>query len=303
MVVTMGKKNKLRSLQSPRTGYIMMIPATILLLLTQLYPFFYGLGMSFTNYNLLTIKKTRIIGLENYAKILFEDPEFWHIFLFSLVYTLSIVIFSYIFGFLIALLLNKPMKGRGIFRAIILIPWVISTAIMASNWKWLLNDEFGLVNGVLQSLGVISKPIRFFATAGWARFSVCAIGVWRNLPFMAITLLAGLQGIPNELYEAAIVDGATKWQSFWKITIPYMRSTTLISTTLLFIWAFNGFENIYLLTDGGPVNSTMVVPIYAFKMAFNSSRMGYASALSILLMVIMVIVSLVRMKLSKNQDI
>jgi ABC-type sugar transport system permease subunit len=259
--------------------------------------------MSFTNYNLLTIKKTRIIGLENYAKILFEDPEFWHIFLFSLVYTLSIVIFSYIFGFLIALLLNKPMKGRGIFRAIILIPWVISTAIMASNWKWLLNDEFGLVNGVLQSLGVISKPIRFFATAGWARFSVCAIGVWRNLPFMAITLLAGLQGIPNELYEAAIVDGATKWQSFWKITIPYMRSTTLISTTLLFIWAFNGFENIYLLTDGGPVNSTMVVPIYAFKMAFNSSRMGYASALSILLMVIMVIVSLVRMKLSKNQDI
>ncbi|MDD4850621.1 MAG: sugar ABC transporter permease [Gemmiger sp.] len=287
---------------SPRMGYIMLLPAALLLIVTQIYPFFYGVGMSFTDYSLLTANAPDFIGLGNYIKIFTSDPDFYKILGFSFVYTLSIVVFSYVVGMALALLLNRPIRGRAAFRAIVLIPWVISSSIMATNWKWLMNDQFGFINGLLQSMGLIDEPIRFFATAGWAQFSVTLIGIWRNIPFMAITLLSGLQSIPSDLYDASRVDGANKVQTFFRITLPSLRGVTLVSTTLMFIWAFNGFENIYLLTDGGPLNATMVVPIYAYKTAFNSSKMGYASALSVVLMAIMVIFSIIRMKLNERAE-
>ena len=299
------KENRLgarRALRPPRVEYIMLLPALLLLLVTQIYPFFYGIGISFTNYSLLSSKAPKFIGLKNYIDIFTGDEKFYGVLIFSFIYTLSIVIFSYVIGMVLALLLNRPIRGRGLFRAVVLIPWVISAAIMATNWKWLLNDRYGLINGILTGIGLVDKPVQFFATAGWARFTVTAIGVWRNIPFMAITLLSGLQSISTEMYEASTVDGAGKIQTFFRITLPSLRGVTLISTTLMFIWAFNGFENIYLLTDGGPLNATAVVPIYAFKTAFNSSKMGYAAALSVILMTIMVIFSTIRMKINEKAE-
>lgn len=298
----MHAKRKKGRYGSPLTGYLMLIPAVLLIMLTQLYPFLYGLGLSFTDYNLINPRGPRFIGLQNFADILTKDTTFWNVIGFSIIYTLGIVVFSYLLGLILAMLLNRPIRFRGFFRAIVLIPWVISSMVMASNWLWLLNDRFGFINQILQRIGLTQKPILFLATAGMARFTVTAIGVWRNLPFMTVTLLAGLQGVPADLYEAAKIDGAGPLQTFRYITLPMIRGVTLISTTLMFIWAFNGFENIFLLTEGGPVGATMVVPIYAYQTAFMRSQMGYASALSVVLMVIMLIFSAIRLRLNKESQ-
>jgi multiple sugar transport system permease protein len=240
------------------------------------------------------------IGLKNYITILTQDSSFYSIIGFSFIYTFANVIFSYLLGLVFALLLNRSFKGRGIMRAILLIPWVISAMVMASNWLWLMNDKYGFINNFLMKLHLINEPILFFASRHMARFSVCMISVWRNLPFMAITLLAGLQGLDTTLYEAAKIDGASTIQSFRYITLPGIKQVTTMSTTLLFIWSFNGFENIYLLTEGGPIDATMVIPIYAYQMAFFRSKFGYSAALSVILMIIMILFSSVRLKITKQ---
>ena len=263
----MQKKKK-----SKRLGYLMLLPALAVILLIQIYPFLDGFKLSFTNSNLLSPGKEKFIGLQNYIDILTKDKEFYSSLAFSFIYAISIVIFSYILGMLIAALLNMNMKGRGIYRAVILMPWVIAPMVMAANWLWLLNDQFGLINHVLMELKIIEKPILFLTTRYMSRFTVTMIGVWKNLPFMTITLLAGMQGIPGELYEAARIDGGGKIKSFLYITLPSLRSVSKVSVTLLLIWAFNGFENIFLLTEGGPSGNTMVLPIYAYNTAFFRSK-------------------------------
>lgn len=272
---------------SKRFGYVMLLPALVMILLTQIYPFFYGIGMSFTNYNLLKPGATRFVGLANFTQAFGADRYFYPTMLFTLIYALSLVLFSYLFGLFTANLLNKNLRMRGIFRTIILLPWVISPMVMATNWMWLMNDQFGLINKTLINLGLIEKPILFLASKEMARFTVILVGTWKNIPFMTITLLAGMQGISSDLYEAARIDGASNTQSFFKITLPMIKPVAMVSTTLLFIWAFNGFENIFLLTEGGPANATMVLPIYAYTAAFVRSQMGYAASLSVIMLVIM----------------
>jgi ABC-type sugar transport system permease subunit len=278
----------------------MLVPATVLILLTQIYPFFYGLYISLTDYNLLSRRGPRFIGLKNFIEILTHDTEFYDVIGFSFIYTFGIVVFSYLIGLFLAILLNQNIKGKGLFRAFILVPWVISSMVMATNWLWILNDRYGLINKIMMNMGLINKPVLFLATRWMARFTVTAVAVWRNLPFMTITLLAGLQQVPTEMYEASKIDGANKFQAFCMITLPMIKNVTLIATTLMFIWAFNGFDNIYLLTEGGPVGATMVVPIYSYQTAFYRSLMGYASALSVILLVIMLIFSYIRLRLNKN---
>ena len=280
----------------------MLLPALVIILVIQIYPFLSGVRMSLTNYNLLKPGKEKFIGLQNYAELLTEDKTFFGALGFSFLYGVSIVIFSYILGLLIAALLNMKMKGRGIYRAVVLMPWVIAPMVMAANWLWLLNDQFGLINHVLVSLGILKKPILFLTTKYMTRFTVIMIGVWKNLPFMTITLLAGMQGISSDLYEAARIDGAGKIQNFFYITLPCLRSVSKVSVTLLLIWAFNGFENIFLLTEGGPNGYTMVLPIYAYNLAFFRSRMGYASAASVMMLLCMVILTLINQKFSREAE-
>jgi multiple sugar transport system permease protein len=283
-------------------GFWLLSPTLLLLLLTQGYPFFYGIWLSFTDYFLLSMNAPSFIGLQNYVKILTQDSSFYPILGFSLIYTFANVIFSYVLGLMFALLLNRSFKGRGIMRAILLVPWVISAMVMASNWLWLMNDKYGFINTFLMKSHIIKEPILFFASRNMARFSVCMISVWRNIPFMSITLLAGLQGLDTNLYEASRIDGASWIQSFFYITLPGIKQVTAMSTTLMFIWSFNGFENIYLLTEGGPVDATMVIPIYAYQMAFFRSKLGYSAALSVLLMIIMILFSTLRLKFSKQDN-
>ena len=293
------QKNRHR-FASKRLGYCMLVPALALIGLTQIYPFLYGVLMSVTDYNLLRPKNTSFIGLGNFVELFTSDKTFYATLWFTFAYAVSIVVFSYLVGLLTAVLLNKKLRGRSLYRTIILLPWVIAPMVMATNWLWLLNDQFGLVNRVLVRLGIVQEPILFLSTKPMARVTVILVGVWKNIPFMTITLLAGMQSINADLYEAARIDGANGIKSFWHITLPLIQPVAVVSVTLLLIWAFNGFENVYLLTEGGPASATMLMSIYAYNTAFLRSQMGYASAISVTMLVIMMGLCLAYQRVSRQ---
>ncbi|NLC27479.1 MAG: sugar ABC transporter permease, partial [Campylobacteraceae bacterium] len=196
---------------------------------------------------------------------------------------------NYFLGLAFALLLNRDIKFRGLFRALILIPWIIPPAVAATCWQWLLSDQFGLINNILKNLHITDKSVLVLADQQLARGTVILTSAWKSFPFMMITLLSGLQTIPDDLYEAASIDGASAWQQFRAITMPMLQSVTIVCTTLMFIWTFNNFENIYLLTQGGPNKATYVLSIFTYYTAFMRSNIGYASAISIVLLISLLI--------------
>lgn len=281
----------------------MLLPATLLICLISVYPLVRGVMMSFMNYNLLKPDKIGFNGVDNYVRLFTRDKEFWGVLGFTFTYTLSVVVIAYVMGLVFAMLLNRDIKFRGLFRALILIPWIIPGAVAATTWQWVLNDQFGLVNNVLQQLHIIDKPILFLADKTITRLTVIWTGAWKSFPFMMITLLAGLQTIPDDLYEAAEIDGAGFWQRFAHVTMPMLKNVTATCTTLMFIWTFNSFDSIYLLTKGGPNNATYVLSIFTYYTAFMRSNLGYAAAISsILLLVLLVFITIYLSLLNRERD-
>jgi ABC-type sugar transport system permease subunit len=253
-------------------------------------------------YSIKRSRNARFNGLENYIRILTTDAEFYSTLTFSFFSAFAVVIIAYVLGMCFALLLNRDIKYRSFFRAMILIPWIIPPVVAATNWTWLLNDQLGFINLILRKWGFIDRPILFLADPVIARITVCFTGAWKSFPFMMIVLLSGMQGIPDELYESASIDGAGFFRSFRHITVPMLKNVTMISTTLMFIWTFNNFENIYLLTKGGPLNATFVLPILSYYIAFFRSQLGYASAISTLMLVILLILALIYMRILRQSD-
>jgi multiple sugar transport system permease protein len=279
-----------------RLGYQLLIPASLFIGAISIYPLIRGIMLSFMSYSTRRVRNARFNGLENFINILTNDPDFWAAFAFSIISAFVIVIVSYIMGMCFALLLNRDIKYRGFFRAMILIPWIIPPVVSATNWTWLLNDQLGFLNLTLRHWGFIDKPILFLADPIIARITVCFTGAWKSFPFMMIVLLSGLQSIPDELYESASIDGAGFFRSFIAITIPMLKPVTAISTVLMFIWTFNNFENIYLLTRGGPLNSTFVLPILSYYTAFYRTQLGYASAISTMMLVVLLFLAMLYMR-------
>ena len=293
------KRNKYRLIDRA-LGYKMIIPATVLLALIIFYPLISGIIMSFKNYNLLRPDEVRFIGLGNYFNIIFKDTEFRGVLFFSFLYTVGVVLFSYLVGLGLAMLLKRDIKFRGLFRTLVLIPWVIPPVVACTNWLWVLNDQVGIVNVVLKQLHIIKSPILFLGSETLARITVIFTGTWKSYPFMMIVILAGLQSIPKEMYEASKIDGANIFQSFIYITMPMIKSVSFICTTLMFIWTFNNFDNIYLLTKGGPLNQTFVMPILSYYTAFYRTQFGYASAIAVVMLVVLLILSLLYLRLLKT---
>ncbi|MDR1287527.1 MAG: sugar ABC transporter permease [Treponema sp.] len=252
------------------------------------------------SYSIRRIRAAGFNGIDNFIRILTTDAEFYGTLLFSFGYALAVVVLSYVLGMCFSLLLNRNIKFRGFFRAMILIPWIIPPVVAATNWTWLLNDQLGFVNLMLRKAGFIDKPILFLADPVLARLTVCFTGAWKSFPFMTIVLLSGMQGIPDELYESASIDGAGFFRSFRHITIPMLKNVTMISTVLMFIWTFNNFENIYLLTKGGPANATFVLPILSYYTAFFRSQLGYASAISTLMLGVLLVLALIYMRILRT---
>ncbi len=283
-----------------KTAIQMSIPSLLMVLLVSVIPLFNAIILSVQNYNLVRPQNRGFIGLKNYATVIFTDTEFYGVLGYSLIYAVSVVAISYVVGFCFALLLNRDIRLKGVYRALILVPWIVPTAVSATNWSWILNDTFGYINVMLKNIGLLKEPILFLAVPNLARITVIFTGAWKAFPFMTVVLLAGLQSIPKELYEVSDIDGAGPIKSFINITIPMLRSVSIVAISLMFIWSFNNFENIYLLTRGGPAEATFVLPILGYYTAFHRYNIGYASTIAILMLFVLLFIVMIYMRANKT---
>jgi len=259
--------------------YFLISPGVIFVGLLLIYPMISGIVSSFFTQHSLTTSDRTFAGFEHYGA-LFSDGIFKGAFWNTLIWTVCVVGGQYLIGLIVALLLNEEIPGRGIFRSLILIPWIVPMIAAGLTWKWIYSSQFGILNHILMKIGLISEPIDWLGDSSYALFSVLAVSVWKGIPFVAIVLLAGLQSIDREMYEAANISGANLWQRFWYITLPSLKGVSLVIVTLTIIWSFNQFDLVYLMTKGGPSNSTQLIPVYSYLNAFNFFKMNYAAAIS-----------------------
>lgn len=282
-------------------GYKFIIPGLIIIMIVMFIPISQSIYYSFSDYT-LSGDELSFVGLSNYST-LFNDKEFHSILGFTFLYTFTAVALTYGIGLIVALILNQKIKFRNIFRALVLLPWVIPVIAAALSWKWVLDYHYGLANTLLVNLKIVDKPLLFLADKTLARVIVIVMTSWKNFPFFAVVLLAGLQGIPEELYEAASIDGANVFNRFRYITMPALKNVSLIITMLSFFWTFSNFEYIWLLTEGDPARSTFVLPILTYYIAFFRGEMGYASAIAVIILIVLLLVSFAYLRLQKSNVI
>ena len=292
----MGKK-KLKDRSLP---YLMILPSVILLLGIFGYPILKVFMLSLQNYNYADYAYKGFAGLENFRKIFTEDTVIKESRVFSLKWVVSEVGLQLVFGMILALILNARFKGRGAVRALALIPWAVSGVLTTMLWMLILNQSIGLVNQLLIRFGSMPGQVpAWLANTGLIFPSIVVIELWRGIPFFAITLLAAMQGIPSDIYEACDIDGAGKTARFRYITLPYLKETIVLTTLLRAIWEFNSTDMIFTLTNGGPVNMTTTLPIYMLKTAVVSGNYGYGSALGVIAFVILLVFAVLYMKASR----
>jgi ABC-type sugar transport system permease subunit len=279
--------------------YIMISPSLVLMAFLILLPLIRGIYMSFTEVDIMKQGQMHFVGLANYAELL-KDPIFHVTLRNTAVWTLGVVFFQYFIGLFIALLLNEPIPLRGLFRGLVLVPWVVPSVVAALVWRWIYVPDYGILNHILRSLGIIDQPLQWLSDTRLAMPAVIAVGVWKWVPFMAVVLLSGLQSIPQELYDAAEVDGANPLQRFWHITMPHLRYLSGVVTMLSVIWTFNHFDIVYVMTKGGPSNSTHLLSTYAYLSAFSYIDFGYASVLSVFMLVVLLFFAVIYSQILKR---
>ncbi len=269
--------------------YLLVAPALIIVLAVVFIPAGNAILMSFQNYDLRRPSAMGFIGLDNYIKA-FTDTLFWQSLGRTLVWVVFGVGLQFVFGFSLALLLNKKFAGRGIFRSVSLIPWVTPGVLIALMWRWIYDGNFGVLNDLLLRLGVIENAIPFLSQRATAFPLVILTIVWQGIPFFALMILAGLQGIPGELYEASDIDGANGFQKLFRITIPSLKNTIFVTTLLRIIWVANSVDVIFNMTSGGPAYSTQTLSVYIFNQG-NALNLGYASTMSVIMTLLLLTVA------------
>ena len=254
------------------SGHRFIVPAIIMLSLVTIYPIFYVFYLSLHR-KLLIFDITKFVGLGNYL-FLFSDDRFWNALKNTLYFTVLSVSLELVLGLSIAILLQRSFRLKGLIRALVLIPWAIPTVVSAKMWEWMYNTDFGIVNYI------IGSKINWLGNPLLALNAAVFMDVWKTTPFVVILLMAGLQVIPQELYHAAKIDGAGKWDTFKTITLPMLKPVILVVLLFRTLDAFRIFDAIYVLTGGGPANATETLSIYAYKVLFQTLQFGYGSALS-----------------------
>lgn len=277
--------------------YILILPACLLMGLIMIYPLGKVFYLSFQHYNPTKPFTNGFAGLDNFITI-FTKKEFYNALGVSAKFVACEVVLQLIFGMIVALILNQKFKGRGFFRALTFIPWALSGVLTAVLWSIMFNQHFGVLNDLLAKLGIIKEPIAWLANTKFVLGSVIVAELWRGIPFFAISLLAAMQGLPDDIYEAARVDGSTKFQTFRFITLPMLKNTIVLTTLLRTIWEFNSVDLIYSLTGGGPVGKTTTLSMLIANQAIKTSNYGYGSALSVVSFAILAVIAVIYMKLS-----
>jgi multiple sugar transport system permease protein len=274
-------------------------PAVAWVLLFSVFPFLYAIYISFTNMHLLRLGNTALlsfVGFRNYLTI-FRNEEFWISFRHMLTFTSFVIIFQFLFGFLLALLLNKPRKGISLVRTTIMLPWVVPPVALALIWAWIWRSgQLGLVNAILLLFGV--HPVDWLGY-NYAMFSIIITAIWIGVPFSFMIELASLQKIPLELYDSSAVDGVNKLQRLFYITLPLMRSTIMLNLIMITIATLGYFDVIYALTGGGPIDATEVLPLYMYNVSFRNFQLGRGSAIAVVILVVSIITTLIYLGIFK----
>lgn len=283
--------------KSATTPYLLLLPAIFLILVFMVYPIGNVFYLSLQHYNPTKPWINGFAGTENFVNIL-TDRDFWNSLKVSVKWVLSEVVLQLVFGMIIALILNQKFKGRGVFRALTFIPWAMSGVLTAVLWSLIYNENVGLLNDVLLKLGLAKTSNAWLANSKLVFGSVVVAELWRGIPFFAISLLAAMQSISGDLYEAADVDGCSKWNAFRYITLPSLKDTIILTTLLRTVWEFNSVDLIYSLTGGGPVGKTTTLSILIANHATKTSNYGYGSAISVISFLILAVFALIYLKVS-----
>ena len=297
-----NKKTKKRRRKSDiYVPIILLAPAFLLVVGVILYPICYAVGLSFQYYKLTDYANRHFVGLENYISVWSNET-----FLASLGNTVKwvgiTVICQFLFGLVLALILNTPFRGRGVIRSITLMPWVTPGVVIALMWVWIYNGNFGILNKCLTALGILKENVPWLGSADTALYSQIATMVWQGITFFAIMILAALQTISPDLYEAAEISGAGGWQKFIYITIPEIMPTIVTTCMLRIIWVFNNVEVLYLMTGGGPGHSSMTVSLVAYIRAQKSLDFGQGSTIAIYGTLFMILFMTIYLKLTRRGD-
>lgn len=271
---------------------LFIAPAFIAVFAILIYPLVYSFIFSFSDTRLTNLGEWNFIAFGNYLEIL-KNPEFHNSLIVSGKFVMGTIIIKVILGTLGAVILKENFFGRGFTRAIVIIPWATPLIVTGIMWKWMLHGDVGVINFILKKIGIINNNIPFLSLKSFALPSIILADVWQNTPFFIIIILAGLQTIPDEIYEAARIDGAGGIKSFFYLTLPLVRTPIFIASILGTIFAINAFDLFYILTAGGPSNYTNVITLLNWIAAFKGFNLSYASAMSYLILIIGMIISIV----------
>ena len=282
-------------------GYLYLVPAVLCMMATVVVPIFLAVKMSLYADVLYKPQNYRFIGLGNYIRLI-HDPVFWHTLWNSVVWVFGSVFLQFIFGFAAALLLHQAFPGRALVRTLTLLPWIIPGVVVGLIWQWLYQPNYGFINDFLIWIGFMSERIAWLSSPDTAMGAVIFTNIWRGIPFFAIMLLAGLQSVPDELYEAAHVDGAGVFSRFWHITLPMLRPIIVVATATRIIWTFNYADLIFVMTGGGPANATQITSTYTLVQAYSTLDFGYAGALSVVLLIVMLAFTAIYLRVTKGVE-
>ncbi len=268
-------------------GYLYILPTLFFMVGLIIYPL--GRGLYISSYKTDLIKRWDFVGLENYISIL-TNKQFYSSILLTVRFTIIVVAGHFILGFILSHLLNKKIKGIAFFRAILILPWIIPESVIAMIFKWLLNPLYGLVNQTLMSFSIISEPVSWLGNGSFAFVAVVMACIWKGFPMIMVMLLAGLQSINQDLYEAADIDGATGIRKFIHITIPSLKGVIYTALILDLIWWFKHYTIVWVLTQGGPGAATSLISIDIYKRSFEYFEFGAGSAVAIIVFTIIYVI-------------
>ncbi|PZO60227.1 MULTISPECIES: carbohydrate ABC transporter permease [unclassified Curtobacterium] len=275
---------------------VFIAPAAIGFVVFLAWPTVRGIYLSFTSYNLLT--EPEFTGLQNYARLV-QDSIFWHSMVVTVEYVLINIVIQTVVALFIAVMMHRLTKSTFV-RGIVLAPYLVSNVVAALVWLWILDTQLGIGNEMLAALGLDRIP--FLQSDVWGIPSIALINVWRHVGYTALLIFAGLQSLPETVYEAGRIDGASEWKMFWRITVPLLRPILSLVLIITVIGSFQVFDTVAVTTQGGPANATNVVQNYIYNLAFGRFQFGYASAVSVALLIVLSIITIIQYRLTRSGE-